>query len=430
MNIVKNYKRNNNSKILLSISFIIILFSGLFPMLYTTSFGYSLSSSSLLPYNSTTYTTTKSIKNQHQQQQITSEVKNFIVNQILNKSKAAIVIGFIDTNGTKVFSFGNISKSNNVPVNESTLFDIGSITKTFTTLLLADMVKQGLVNLNDPIEKYLPAGVKVPQFNGHKITLENLATHTSGLPEWPTNIWLNNNVGTFNPNYNENLLYQALSNTTLTREPGSQFQYSSFGMGLLGHLLSVKVGVPYEQMVKDRILDVLGMNDTKITLSQNDIKNRFPVGHQNGSEISTPQIPDIMAASGSLHSTANDMLKYLSANLGLLHTKLDDSIQLQHLIRHSGIPANPMNYSEYITLGWRVLTNFGTETLDHTGALNGWNANVGFNPTKQTGVVLLCSCDSKDADTGTLGFVLLHLTGIENVNKHIENKIHTTPGLG
>jgi serine-type D-Ala-D-Ala carboxypeptidase/endopeptidase len=103
--------------------------------------------------------------------------------------------------------------------------------------------------------------------------------------------------------------------------------------------------------------------------------------------------------------------------LGLIHTKLDDAIQLQHLIRHPGINANPMNYTEYVALGWRVLTNFGTEAIAHTGAVNGWNANVAFIPTKQIGVVALCSCDPSDADMGNFGFVSLHLTGPENLWK-------------
>jgi CubicO group peptidase (beta-lactamase class C family) len=120
-----------------------------------------------------------------------SPVKSFILNQIVNKSKAAIIVGFVDPNGTRIFSFGNMSSAHNMPVNQNTLFNIGSITKTFTTLLLADMATQGVVNLNDPIDKYLPASVKVPEFNGTKITLEDLGTHTSGLPEWPSNVWLN-----------------------------------------------------------------------------------------------------------------------------------------------------------------------------------------------------------------------------------------------
>ncbi len=347
--------------------------------------------------------------------ELPDKVKEFILNDIINKSKAAIVVGLIDPNGTKVYSFGSMSKANNMPVNESTLFDIGSITKTFTTLVLADMVKQGIVNLNDPIEKYLPAGVKVPQYNGHKITLENLATHTSGLPFMPSNIWINNTVGDLNSNYNSTQMYQGLSNITLSSKPGTKFLYSDFGMGLLGYILSLKAGVPYEQLVKDRILDVIGMNDTKITLSENDIKHKFPIGHLNGSEIETPKVPDVIASAGAFRSTANDLLKYLSANMGLLHTKLDDSIQLQHLIQHSGIIPNPMNYSGYIALGWGVLTNFGTETLTHAGAINGWNSYVGFTPSKQIGVVLLCSCDSKDVDMEILGYMLLHLTEIDSL---------------
>ena len=361
--------------------------------------------------------------------EISAQVKNFIFDQIVNKSKAAIVIGFVDPDGTKIFSFGNMSTAHNIPVNQNTFFNIGSITKTFTTLLLADMVKQGIVNLNDPIEKFLPPSVKVPQFNGKKITLEDLADHTSGLPEWPSNVWLNNTVGDINPNYNATQLYQALSDTKLTREPGAQVQYSSFGIGLLGHILSLKSGgIPYEQLVKDRILDVLGMNDTKIALSQNETNNRFSVGHLGGKEIITPRIPTILADSGAFRSTAPDMLKYVSANLGLIHTKLDDAMQLGHLIRHTSIIANPMNYSEFRGLGWRVLTNFGTETITHTGAINGWNAFAGFIPTKQVGVIAMCSCDSTDADMGSLGFVLLHLTGVENINAKSEPRTHTTPG--
>ena len=401
---------NNYCRVtLLIITSLSILFSGSFLAAVPSAFS-----------QTDTTTTTSSI---NKEEIISSQVKSFILDQIVNKSKAAIVIGFVDPNGTRIFSFGNMSTRHNIPVNENTLFNIGSITKTFTTLLLADMVKQGLVNLTDPIERYLPSSVKVPEFNGQKITLEHLATHTSGLPEFPPNLLDNN--GNIIESYNANQLYQALSNTKLTRAPGSQFQYSSFGMGLLGQILSLKAGVSYNQLVKDRILNVLGMNDTKITLSQNEINNSFPVGHRGGKEITTPKIPMILADAGAYHSTAPDMLKYISANLGLIHTKLDDAMKLQHLIRHTGVNANPMNYTEYVGLGWRILTNFGTEVIAHTGAINGWNANVAFVPSKQIGVVALCSCDPTDADMGNFGFVLLHLAGPEHLSGKSEAKIHT-----
>jgi serine-type D-Ala-D-Ala carboxypeptidase/endopeptidase len=399
----------------------LILFSGSFSTIWILTF-----SMNAFAYSSSTSAVSTTNSSAIDNKEIPLQVKSIILNLIVNKSKAAIVVGFVDPNGTRIFSFGNMSKSHNVPVNENSLFDIGSITKTFTTLLLADMVEQGEVSLTDPIEKYLPTSVKVPEFNGTKITLADLATHTSGLPFLPSNIWVNNVVGgTINSNYTASQMYAALSNFTLTREPGSKFQYSDFGLGLLGYILSLKAGVPYEQLVKDRILNILGMNNTKITLSQNDIKNRFPVGHYNGKEINTPVIPEVIEGAGAFRSTASDLLKYVSANLGLIHTKLDAAIQLQHLIRHPAAPENPMNYSEYVALGWRVLTNFGTETLAHTGAINGWTAFVGLTPTKQDGVVLLCSCDSRNINIGSLGFVLLHLTGTESIAKS-ELRLHFT----
>src|SRR5438874_13735152 len=129
-----------------SICLVLLLFTGSFTAIsitFSTPSAYSTSS------------TNSSIN-----KEISPQVKSFILNQIINKSKAAIVVGFVDPNGTRIFSFGNMSKAHNIPVNGNTFFDIGSITKTFTTLLLADMATQGVVNLTDPIEKYLPASVK------------------------------------------------------------------------------------------------------------------------------------------------------------------------------------------------------------------------------------------------------------------------------
>jgi serine-type D-Ala-D-Ala carboxypeptidase/endopeptidase len=372
----------------------------------------SVTASAAFAY-STTSATNASTTNTVGKEEIPSQVKNFILDQIVNKSKAAIVIGFVDPNGTRIFSFGNMSTAHNVPVNQSTLFNIGSITKTFTTLLLADMVKQGLVNLTDPIEKYLPTSVKVPQFHGQKITLEELATHTSGLPNFPSDSLDNN--GELKSNYSAAQLYQALSNTILGRAPGSQYEYSTFGSGLLGHILSKVAGISYEQLVKDRILDVLGMYDTKIALSQNEINDRFPVGHKGGKEIVIPPIPTVLAGAGAFRSTAADLLKYVSANLGLIHTQLDDAMQLQHLIRHPAMDT-PFSYSKYVGLGWMILTDFGSETIFHHGQVTGWHAFAGFIPTKQIGIVAMCSCDITDAGMLKLGLVLLHLEGTDKLS--------------
>jgi serine-type D-Ala-D-Ala carboxypeptidase/endopeptidase len=317
---------------------------------------------------------------------------------------ASIVVGIITPNGTQVYSYGNLSKANSTKVNGNTIFDIASLTKVFTTTLLADMVKQGLVNLEDPVEKYLPATVRVPAYNGHKITLENLATHTSGLPDFPAG-WIRNHT------YTTQQVYNFLSNTPLQSEPGTKANYSDFGMGLLGQILSVRAGVPYAQLVKDRTLSVLGMdstgiamNSTAITLSDA-LKSRLAKGHIGGKEVNLEIIPEAIQGAGALHSTTNDLLKYLAANMNLIHTSINDIIQETHLIRHEYPEAPSLHFdsinnkslsASYVGLGWFIDTNLGTEVIQHSGGIDGYSTFIGFNPTKQEGVVLLCSCETKD----------------------------------
>ncbi|WP_415312687.1 serine hydrolase [Candidatus Nitrosocosmicus sp. FF01] len=142
-----------------------------------------------------------------------------------------------------------------------------------------------------------------------------------------------------------------MSKITLTTKPGTIFLYSDYGMGLLDHLLSLKQGgISHVGPIKNRILNVLGVNDTKIILSDHKVNYMYPTGHLNGSEIETPIVPEIIAGAGALHSTADDLVKYLSANIGLLHTKLDTSIQLQHLLSHSASISNPTHYDAYVAL--------------------------------------------------------------------------------
>ena len=194
-----------------------------------------------------------------------------------------------------------MSKANNSTVNQNTIFAIGSNTKVFTTTLLADMVQDGLIKLNDPIDKYLPSNVKVPQYNGHKITIEDLATHTSGLPEFPSNycpgfvnanpqtpdekVQLILNLTSCTKNYTFDQFYQGLSNTTIPREPGLKFEYSTFGSALLGNILTSKSNMSsYNELVAKRILNVLGMNSTSINLSDEQ-KSRLAMGHLLGREL-------------------------------------------------------------------------------------------------------------------------------------------------
>jgi serine-type D-Ala-D-Ala carboxypeptidase/endopeptidase len=188
---------------------------------------------------------------------ITDQLKT-LINALVDKNNtnAAIAIGFIDPNGTQFYGHGKMSNTNTTTVDQNTIFAIGSITKVFTTTLLADMVNQGLVKLNDSIEKYLPSNIKLPQYKGHKITLEDLATHTSGLPNFPSNyctsfdpmstafqhsIQYRKDLMDCTKNYTFNQFYQALSNTSLLREPGSKFEYSKFWHGFAWSYSNLKI---------------------------------------------------------------------------------------------------------------------------------------------------------------------------------------------
>ena len=381
---------------------------------------------------STPSTAQKENKNLDSTFEITDQIKALIDDRLdKNKTNAAIVIGFIDPNGTQFYSHGKMSNVNNVTVDENTVFSIGSTTKVFTTILLADLVNKGLVKLDDPIEKYLPSYVTVPQFKGHKITIEDLATHTSGLPEFPDNycpsfdpektgiqdsVQFRKDLMNCTKNYTFDQLYQALSNFTLPREPGSKVEYSTFGTGLLGHILTLKSNMSsYDELLEHNILNVLGMNETSIGLSDSQ-KSRLAVGHFNGEELPTLNFSSPIAPGGGLHSTASDMLKFLSANMGLIKTTLDDAMQESHLIRHSTGQLLPNNLQAsasgnnneigvYIGLGWFVTTNFGHEIIWHNGAtIGGYNAYMAFNPTTERGIVILCSTDIADINLTRISF--------------------------
>lgn len=294
---------------------------------------------------------------------ITDDLKNLLKDIVdNNKTNAALVVGLVDPNGTQFYGYGNMSTANNTTLDKNTIFAIGSNTKVFTAILLADMVEDGLINLDDPIEKYLPYNMTVPQYKGHKITIEDLATHTSGLSEFPANYCTSfQTVNPQNPSdiiqnrldlmnctkkYTFDQFYQGLSNTTISREPGTKLEYSTFGSALLGNILVSKSNMSsYEELLKKRILNVLGMNDTIINLSEAQ-KSRLAIGHLYGQELPLLNFSNPIVPGGGLYSSASDMLKFLSANIGLIKTKLDKPMQESHLILHDTGLTIPNNKSQ------------------------------------------------------------------------------------
>ena len=167
--------------------------------------------------------------------------------------------------------------SESVALGGNTVFEIGSITKTFSTALLADMVARGEVKLDDPVAKYLPSTVKVPGRGRKQITLYDLATHASELPRLPANL---HPADMSNPyaDYTVDQMYQSVSAYELERDIGAEYEYSNLGSGLLGHALARRLGKTWEEAVTERILEPLGMTDTRITLTA-DMRRRLAIGH-------------------------------------------------------------------------------------------------------------------------------------------------------
>ena len=315
-----------------------------------------------------------------------AEIRSILQNRVDKaKSNVGIVVGLVDAKGTRIIAYGKPSLDSNAEVNGDTVFEIGSITKLFTDTLLSDMAGKGEVSLNDPISKYLPPSVKAPSFNGHEITLLSLANHVSGLPRRP------GNMSSKDPNnpyadYSVDQLYTFLSGYQLTCDIGQHRQYSNLGVGLLGHLLASKSRSSYEDLVRIRVCQPLGLDDTRIVLSPS-MKARLAQGH---SELNVPvanwDIPTL-AGAGALRSTAKDLLKFVSANLGLVKTPLASAMDR---MQGSAQELNPPR------IGWNIDGKGGHLIFDHTGATGGYNTFVGFDRQRGLGVVVLSNSDTHE----------------------------------
>src|SRR4051794_7764285 len=170
----------------------------------------------------------------------TDGIRRILVRRVDQQKQAVgMVVGVIDPDGRRVVAYGHLAKDDPRTLDGDTIFEIGSVTKEFTSLLLADMANRQEEALDDPADKYLPEGVTLPRRSGTPITLLDLSTHRSGLPPLPTNLKQDPRT---RPDYGVDDLYQFLSGYSLSRDPGSEFEYSNLGAGLLGNVLAYRAG--------------------------------------------------------------------------------------------------------------------------------------------------------------------------------------------
>ena len=311
----------------------------------------------------------------------------------LYKKSVGIVVGVVSDEGRRVISYGKMRADGEMGVDGGSVFEIGSVTKVFTAVLLADMEKRGELRLADPVSKLLPESVKVPRKDGKEITLLDLATQTSGLPRLPGNMAPADPSDPY-ADYTVEMMYEFLSGYSLTRGVGEQYEYSNLGVGLLGHALALRAGMDYETLVRTRVCDPLKMNSTAIRLSP-ELQERLATGY---SAVLQP-VPNwdlpTLAGAGALRSTVDDMLQFVAANLGLVESNLGPAMQETHASRHqTGMP------DMEIGLAWHILKKHGSEIVWHNGGTGGYHSFIGFDRKKRLGVVVLSNASTDIDDIG------------------------------
>lgn len=303
-----------------------------------------------------------------------------------------IVVGILEQGRPRYVAYGTAG-TGVAPIDEHTLFEIGSISKTLTGLLLADAVKRGEVRLDEPLAELLPKGTLVPTRDRKVITLELLSTQRSGLPRLPGNLAPVDSTDPY-AGYDAQRLYAFLSGYTLPRAPGDSAEYSNLGVGLLGHALTVRAGAPsWGALVERRITGPLGMRETFVDVPPA-LRGRVAIGHDARMTAVPPWHFDALAGAGALRSTAADMLTYLAAALDTSHGPLRQAMALARTPRADFGPG------ARIALGWMVSGPPASPIWWHNGGTGGFRSFVAFDPARQVAVVVLANSAVSVDDVG------------------------------
>jgi CubicO group peptidase (beta-lactamase class C family) len=309
--------------------------------------------------------------------------------------------------GRAVIGFGSVDTAGTPPTAQ-TVFEIGSVTKAFTGLLLADAVERGVVQPNDPVARFLPDSLALPGGVQTPITLMQLATHRSGLPRIPSNLFPPANPADPYAHYTVEDLYAFLDGYQRSDPLDTTYAYSNLGTGLLGHALARQADTSYGALVQQHIAAPLGLDDTRIDLTPAQ-QERFAQGYNPAGAPTPPwQIPTL-AGAGALRSTAADMMAYLNA-----HLTAADTTELGRSLRRAITPQADVNLGDNpefagtrIGYGWHITPRSGQSIVWHNGGTGGFSSFIGFNRATGQGVIVLVSVGGAGRQATTAGFTLL-----------------------
>lgn len=316
--------------------------------------------------------------------------------------QSVLVIGTVNGNERRVYGIGDIRPYATTNYSEL-IYEIGSITKLFTSTLLAQLHHDGFLNINNSLGQYIPM---LPPDS--PVTLRHLATHTSGLPGnqiWKRickEVWNLFDHETSRDSCSVYSLPEAafyLRRATVDNT-GKTYRYSNAGIGLLGHILATEMQTSYEHAVQDMITIPLEMPDTSIHLSDEAVKRLVPGyrGHKKASPIQLKDFP----GTGALHSTASDLLTFLSVHMGVHPNK--ELFDIYSITQKSHFQKNDRLK---IGLGWHQ--DAKEQIYYHSGGTHGYTSFIGFYPELQFGVVILSNIrdHGKRQSPATMGMELL-----------------------
>jgi serine-type D-Ala-D-Ala carboxypeptidase/endopeptidase len=329
------------------------------------------------------------------------KIKTHIEKQVANKMSNSIIVGIVDAKGKYMVSAGIKSAENKTLPDGNTMYELGSIGKLFTSLIMADMGLKKELDYNAPIAQYLPKSVKIPSKNGKEITALHLSTHRSGLPRMPYNMDpkdLDNPMA----DYSINQLYDNLANTELRGDIDSRWAYSNVGYGLLGQVLIEASGRDFETLLKQRLTAPLKMKNTVITLTPAHKKNMAAPHLQYDHQTKNWQ-SDGLSGAGCALSNVNDMFTFIAANIGLLKTDLSAAMELTH-VKQGKKDGN----DGFITMGWTIMNEENEHLLWKDGGTGGYRTFIGIDKKKQYGVIILSN--SGTSPVTDLGLHLLDST--------------------
>jgi CubicO group peptidase (beta-lactamase class C family) len=324
-----------------------------------------------------------------------SAIREIIRTRVDSGRSRAIAVGVFENGKRRFISYGSAGPGR-APLDEHTIFEIGSISKTFTGLLLAEAVTREEVRLDEPVAQLLPKGTKVPSRDGREITLLELSTHRSGLPRLPGNFSPANRADPY-ADYDATKLLDFLAAYQLPRAPGDSAEYSNLAVGLLGFALTLNAGAPsWGALVENRITGPLGMRETFVDAPA-ELRARVSAGHDAHMDSVPAWHLDALAGAGALRSTASDMLTYLAAELDTSRGPLAKAIVLSQEPRAAFGP-------DSIALAWIVHRVGDRRIWWHNGATGGFRSFVAFDPTRGVAVVVLSNASVEVDDIG------MHLT--------------------